>query len=95
MPEERIQRRLAAILSADVVAYSRLMGDNETDTLSALKSHRLELIDPSVEEYGGRIVKLMGVSIPTENCSLLPIEIAHFGLGFVPPDAVLGVLDSM
>ena len=42
------------------------MGDNETDTLSALKSHRLELIDPSVEEYGGRIVKLMGDGILIE-----------------------------
>ena len=66
MPEERIQRRLAAILSADVVGYSRLMGDDETGTLSALKSHRLELIDPSVEEYGGRIVKLMGDGILIE-----------------------------
>ena len=66
MSEERIQRRLAAILSADVVAYSRLVGEDEAGTLSALKSHRSELIDPTVKEFGGRIVKLMGDGILIE-----------------------------
>jgi len=66
MKEERIQRRLAAILAADVVSYSRLMGDDEVGTLSALKSHRHELIDPAVEKYSGRIVKLMGDGILVE-----------------------------
>jgi adenylate cyclase len=60
MPEQRFQRRLAAIMSADVVGYSRLMGADETGTLSALKEIRRSLIDPVVTEYHGRLVKLMG-----------------------------------
>jgi adenylate cyclase len=60
MAEERIQRRLAAILAADVVGYSRLMGDDEAGTLERLKSMRRDVLDPKVTEYGGRIVKLMG-----------------------------------
>ena len=57
---KEVQRRLAAILAADVVGYSRLMGADESGTLSALKSHRKELIEPMSQQYGGRIVKLMG-----------------------------------
>ena len=53
----REQRRLAAIVSADVAGYSRLMGRDESSTLAALKAHRRELIDPKIAEYGGRIVK--------------------------------------
>ena len=60
MAEERTQRRLAAILAADVVGYSRLMGANEAGTLAALKAHREELIDSQIAEHGGRIVKLTG-----------------------------------
>src|ERR1700730_3825809 len=60
MAEERLQRRLAAILSADVVAYSRLMCIDETRTLARLNSLRRELIDPSIAAHSGRIVKLMG-----------------------------------
>ncbi len=60
MVEERVQRRLAAILAADVVGYSRLMGHDETGTLAALKAHRDELIEPKSAEYHGRIVKLTG-----------------------------------
>ena len=60
MAATRAQRRLAAILSADVVGYSRLMGGDEAGTLAVLKAHRQELIDPKVEEYFGRVVKLMG-----------------------------------
>jgi class 3 adenylate cyclase/TolB-like protein len=56
----RDQRRLAAIVSADVAGYSRLMGEDESRTLAALKAHRRELIDPKIAEYGGRIVKAMG-----------------------------------
>jgi len=55
-----VQRRLTAIVSADVVGYSRLMGANETATLGALRAHRSELIDPLIAEHGGRIVKTMG-----------------------------------
>jgi adenylate cyclase len=55
-----MERRLAAILAADVVGYSRLMGVDEAGTLTALKAHRSEFIDPKFAEHKGRIVKLMG-----------------------------------
>jgi adenylate cyclase len=60
MAEERLQRRLAAILSADVVRYSRLMGVDEAGTLSHLNELRRELFDPVIAAHSGRIVKLMG-----------------------------------
>jgi adenylate cyclase len=60
MAEERLQRRLAAILSADVVGYSRLMGLDEVGTLSRLNALRRKLIDPTIAAHSGRIVKLMG-----------------------------------
>jgi adenylate cyclase len=60
MAEERLQRRLAAILSADVVGYSRLMGLDEAGTLLRLNALRRELIDPTITAHSGRIVKLMG-----------------------------------
>ena len=55
-----MDRRLAAILAADVVGYSRLMGEDEAGTLTALKAHRAEFFDPKIAEHQGRIVKLMG-----------------------------------
>ena len=60
MADARVQRRLAAILAADVAGYSRLMGNNEEGTLAALKACRRELIDPKVAEHHGRIVKTTG-----------------------------------
>src|SRR6202035_4226814 len=60
MAEERLQRRLAAILSADVVGYSRLMGLDEAGTLFRLNALRRELLDPTIAAHSGRIVKLMG-----------------------------------
>ena len=60
MAEERIVRRLAAILAADVVGYSRLMGADEEGTLAALKGCRRETIDPKIAEHQGRIVKTTG-----------------------------------
>ena len=60
MAKERLQRRLAAILSADVVGYSRLMGLDEAGTLSRLNALRRELIDPAIAAHSGRVVKLMG-----------------------------------
>ena len=56
----RDHRRLAAIVSADVVGYSLLMGRDDSGTLAALKAHRQEVIDPKIAEYGGRIVKTTG-----------------------------------
>ena len=60
MAEERVQRRLAAILSADVVGYSRLMGIDETGTLARLKAMRRDFFDPLIAAHSGRIFKLMG-----------------------------------
>jgi TolB-like protein/class 3 adenylate cyclase/Flp pilus assembly protein TadD len=60
MPTDRVQRRLVAILSADVVGYSRLMGRDETGTLTRLKSVRRDLVDPQIAAHAGRMVKLMG-----------------------------------
>jgi adenylate cyclase len=60
MAETRVERRLAAILAADVAGYSRLMGVDEEGTLAALKACRGELIDPKVAEHRGRIVKTTG-----------------------------------
>jgi adenylate cyclase len=57
LSRERVERRLAAILAADVVAYSRLMGQDEAGTLQRLGGHRRELIDPEIAEHKGRIVK--------------------------------------
>ena len=66
MAEERLQRRLAAILSADVVGYSRLMGIDEAGTLARLKTLRRDLIDPKIDAHSGRIVKLMGDGVLVE-----------------------------
>ena len=60
MAEERINRKLAAILAADVVGYSRLMAADEAGTLAALKRHREIVFDPAVAAHNGRIVKLIG-----------------------------------
>ena len=56
----RDQRRLAAIVAADVVGYSRLIGRDESGTLAQLKELRRDLIDPQIAEHGGRIVKTTG-----------------------------------
>ena len=60
MAEARVERRLAAILAADVAGYSRLMGVDEEGTLAALEACRREIIDPKIAEHRGRIVKTTG-----------------------------------
>lgn len=60
MERKPAQRRLAAILAADVVGYSRLMSVDEMGTLTSLKAHRRELIDPAIAGHHGRIVKTTG-----------------------------------
>ncbi len=55
-----MQRRLAAILTADVVGYSRLLGEEEAGTLDALKAHREDLVEPNIAEHEERVFKLMG-----------------------------------
>jgi adenylate cyclase len=71
LAEEKLHRRLAAILSADVVGYSRLMGMDEAGTLEALRAHRSELIDPAIAEHSGRIVKQMGDGLLVEFTSAI------------------------
>ena len=69
MTNAHLQRRLAAVVAADVVGYSRLMGIDEVGTLAALKAHRREVVDPALAEHGGRIVKTTGDGILVEFAS--------------------------
>ena len=71
MAEEQVERRLAAILAADVVGYSRLMEANEERTMGALRLHRREFFDPTVAKHGGRIFKVMGDGFLVEFGSVL------------------------
>jgi adenylate cyclase len=71
MADARVQRRLAAILAADVAGYSRLMGDDEEATLGAPKACRRELTDPKIAEHYGRIVKTTGDGILVEFASVV------------------------
>ncbi len=69
MALDRIERRLAAIMSADMVGYSRLMEVDETGTITRLRNHRNELIDPAIEAFKGRIVKTTGDGMLVEFAS--------------------------
>jgi adenylate cyclase len=71
MAEERINRKLAAILAADVVGYSRLMAADEAGTLAALKQHRQTVFEPAVAAHQGRIVKLIGDGTIVEFASVV------------------------
>ena len=66
-----MERRLAAILAADVVGYSRLIRADEEGTIAALKALRADLIDPKLAEHNGRIVKLMGDGMLVEFASVV------------------------
>jgi adenylate cyclase len=68
---ERAERRLTAILAADVAGYSRLMGTDEEGTLARLKAHRRELVDPKIAEHRGRIVKTTGDGMLAEFASVV------------------------
>ncbi len=71
MVEKRVERRLAGILAADMVGYSRLMEADEAGTLAALKAHRTQLIDPEIAAYKGRIVKTTGDGLLAEFASVV------------------------
>jgi adenylate cyclase len=71
MVDDRVERRLAAILAGDVAGYSRLMGADDEGTLHALKIHRKQLIDPKITEHRGRIVKTTGDGILVEFVSVV------------------------
>ncbi|MHC2621652.1 adenylate cyclase [Bradyrhizobium huanghuaihaiense] len=69
MVTARVERRLAAVLAADVAGYSRLMGADEVGTLEALKAIRREIVDPAIAEHKGRIVKTTGDGLLVEFAS--------------------------
>ncbi len=71
MAEERVERRLAAILAADVVGYSRLIEQDEEDTRARLRGLHTELIDPRIAADGGRIVKSAGDGVLVEFASVV------------------------
>src|SRR5262244_4598804 len=71
MSDQVPHRRLAAILAADVVGYSRLMGADEEGTLARLKAHRQDVVDPKIIEYRGRIVKTTGDGLLVEFSSVV------------------------
>ncbi|MEJ2379185.1 MAG: FlgO family outer membrane protein [Pseudolabrys sp.] len=71
MAKARISRRLTAILAADVVGYTRMMAGDEAGTLAALKRHREVVFEPAVEQYNGRIVKLIGDGTLVEFASVV------------------------
>jgi adenylate cyclase len=71
MAEERVERRLTAVLAADVAGYSRLMGADEEGTLAALKTLRREVADPKIREHRGRIVNTTGDGLLCEFASVV------------------------
>ena len=71
LASERLERKLAAIVAADVAGYSRLMAADEEGTLARLKAHRNALIDPKIAEHGGRIIKTTGDGLLVEFASVV------------------------
>lgn len=71
MDSKAVERRLAAVMAADVAGYSRLMGADEVGTLNALKAHRRELIDPAIAAHRGRLVKTTGDGLLVEFASVV------------------------
>jgi class 3 adenylate cyclase len=71
LSDERVERRLAAILAADVAGYSRLMGIDEKGTLAALKAHQRAVVEPKITEHRGRIVKTTGDGMLVEFASVV------------------------
>ena len=69
MSDERVDRRLAAVLAADVAGYSRLMGADEEGTLARLKAIRKAIADPAIASHRGRIVKTTGDGMLVEFAS--------------------------
>src|SRR5476649_2373578 len=79
---ERVERRLAAVLAADIAGYSRLMGADEEGTLARLKAVRKTLVDPTIATHRGRIVKTTGDGMLVEFASAVDavrcaIEVQH------------------
>ena len=82
MSKRRGERRLTAILAADVAGYSRLMGVDEEGTLAQLKAHRRAVVDPKIGQHRGRIVKTTGDGMLVEFASVVEavscaVEVQH------------------
>ena len=71
MATERVERKLAAILAADIAGYSRLMGADEEGTHERVKAHFRQLIDPKIKEHQGRVVKTTGDGMLVEFASVV------------------------
>ena len=71
MEQRHVERKLAAILAADVAGYSRLMGADEDGTLAQLKGHRRALVDPKIREHRGKIIKTTGDGMLVEFASVV------------------------
>src|SRR5215470_7394412 len=71
MAEDRVERRLTAVLAADVAGYSRLMGADEEGTLAALKTLGREVVDPKIKQHRGRIVNTTGDGLLSEFASVV------------------------
>ena len=91
MAQARVERRLAAVLAADVASYSRLMGADEEGTLAALQAHRREILDPKIAAHRGRIVKTTGdglliefASVVDATCSAIDASARHHGAQCLP-----------
>jgi TolB-like protein/class 3 adenylate cyclase/Tfp pilus assembly protein PilF len=80
MPTARVERRLAAIMVADIVGYSRLIETDEARTLAAIRTLRSQIIEPLLAEFGGRVVKLMGDGAIVEFSSVVDAVICAAGL---------------
>jgi class 3 adenylate cyclase len=80
MPEQSNQRRLAAILVADVIGYSRMMGADEAGTLATLKERRSAIFEPTIKAHHGRIIKLMGDGVLVEFGSAVNAVVAALDL---------------
>src|SRR5215468_7513656 len=93
MTEERVRRRLAAILVADVVDYGRLMEQDEAGTLAALKERRRMILNPLVAQHQGRIVKVLGDGVIVEFTSAVNAVECALGLQQAMADANQGVAE--
>jgi adenylate cyclase len=86
-----MERRLAAILAADMVGYSKLMAADEAGTIDRQKAHRIALIDPKIAEYGGRIVKTTGDGVLVEFPSVVDAVRCAVEIQRAMPDRESGV----
>ena len=94
MSEDRVERRLAAVLATNVAGYSRLVGADEAGTLAALKAIRRKVVDPKIKEHRGQIVKTTGDGALVEFTSVIDavrcMAAGESGLGGAAVGAVLG-----